>query len=48
MGAMTMTYRVGPHENLKALSAGTRIRSDVIVSETGSRLENIEIIPVSK
>jgi Cu/Ag efflux protein CusF len=48
MSAMTMSYSVGAQENLKALAAGTRIRSDVVVSETGSRLENIQIIPVSK
>ena len=28
---------------LNAISAGDRIRSDVVVSETGSRLENIEV-----
>jgi len=30
------------------MPAGSRIRSDVVVSGTGSRLENIQIIPVSK
>jgi Cu/Ag efflux protein CusF/cytochrome c5 len=43
MGAMTMSYRVGPRENLKNISAGDRIRSDVVVSDTGSRLENIQV-----
>jgi Cu/Ag efflux protein CusF/cytochrome c5 len=44
MGAMTMSYRVGARENLKKISPGDRIRSDVVVSETGSRLENIEVV----
>lgn len=43
MGAMTMAYRIGPRENLENLSAGDRIRADVVVSETGSHLENIQI-----
>jgi Cu/Ag efflux protein CusF len=43
MGAMTMSYKVGQHENLKNISAADQIRSDVVVSETGSYLENIEV-----
>jgi protein SCO1/2 len=43
MGAMTMSYKVGQHENLKNISAGDQIQSDVVVSETGSHLENIEV-----
>lgn len=43
MGAMTMSYRVGPRETLKNIAAGDRIRSDVVVNETGSRLENIQV-----
>jgi Cu/Ag efflux protein CusF len=49
MGAMTMSYRVGPRENLKNVAAGARIRSDVVVSETGSsHLENIEVTRAPK
>jgi Cu/Ag efflux protein CusF len=48
MGAMTMSYRVGPRENLKRLSAGDRVRSDVVVSESGSHLENIQVTAPSK
>ena len=43
MGAMTMSYRVGERENLAAVSAGDQIRSDVVVGETGSRLENVRV-----
>jgi Cu/Ag efflux protein CusF len=43
MGAMTMSYSVAQGENLKGLAAGDQIRSDVVVSETGSHLENIEV-----
>lgn len=48
MGAMTMAYRAGPRENLKTISAGDRIRADVVVSETGSRLENIQVTRAPK
>ena len=34
MGAMTMSYGVGKHEELKGVAAGDRIRSDVVVGET--------------
>ena len=48
MGAMTMSYRVGPREDLKSLAAGARIHSDVVVSETGSHLENIQVTAAPK
>lgn len=48
MGAMTMSYSVGPRENLKNIAAGDRIRSDVIVSDTGSHLENIQVTRAPK
>jgi Cu/Ag efflux protein CusF len=43
MGAMTMSYPVGSRENLQKVAAGDQIRSDVVVSETGSHLENIQV-----
>jgi Cu/Ag efflux protein CusF/cytochrome c5 len=42
MGAMTMSYSVGQREDLRAISAGEQIHADVVVSETGSHLENIK------
>lgn len=48
MGAMTMSYRVGSRENLKNVSAGDAIHADVVVSETGSRLENIQVTRAPK
>ena len=43
MGAMTMSYSVSSRENLQNISPGDEIHCDVVVSETGSRLENIEV-----
>ncbi len=43
MGPMTMSYSVSPRESLKDLAAGDEIRSDVVVSDTGSHLENIQV-----
>jgi Cu/Ag efflux protein CusF/cytochrome c5 len=43
MGAMSMAYSVGQREQLKGLSAGDEIRSDVVVTDTGSHLENIVV-----
>ncbi len=47
MGAMTMSYSVSSRENLTAIAPGDEIRSDVVVSDTGSHLENIEVTPRS-
>lgn len=41
MGAMTMSYRVGSHEDLKKIAAGDQIESDIVSSDTGTYLENI-------
>jgi Cu/Ag efflux protein CusF len=43
MGAMTMSYSVTPRGSLKAISVGDRIHADVIVSESGTHLENIQV-----
>jgi Cu/Ag efflux protein CusF len=43
MGAMTMSYSVPARENLKNIAPGDRIHSDVVVNDTGSHLENIEV-----
>jgi Cu/Ag efflux protein CusF len=48
MGAMTMSYDVGKHEDLQKLSAGDEIRSDVVVNETGTYLENIQVTRKTK
>ncbi|HEV2700663.1 MAG TPA: copper-binding protein [Steroidobacteraceae bacterium] len=41
MGAMTMSYSVGTHEDLRKIAAGDQIESDVVSSDTGTYLENI-------
>ena len=41
MGAMTMSYRVGKHEDLRKIAAGDRIDSDIVPSDTGPYLENV-------
>jgi Cu/Ag efflux protein CusF/cytochrome c5 len=43
MDAMTMSYGVGEHEHLKDVKAGDAIQSDVVVSDSGTHLENIEV-----
>jgi Cu/Ag efflux protein CusF len=43
MAAMTMSYTVGQHEALTTLAAGDQIQSDVVVSDSGAYLENIEV-----
>jgi Cu/Ag efflux protein CusF len=43
MGAMTMSYRAGRQEDLKKVSAGDQIQSDVVVDDTGTHLENIKV-----
>jgi Cu/Ag efflux protein CusF len=44
MGAMTMSYSVSPRDGLKDVAAGDEIRSDVVVSDTGSHLENVQVV----
>ncbi len=41
MGAMTMSYSVGNHEDLRKVAAGNQIESDIVSSDTGTYLENI-------
>lgn len=41
MGAMTMSYSVGNHEDLQKVAAGNQIESDVVSNDTGTYLENI-------
>lgn len=48
MGAMTMSYDVGKHEDLKQVAAGDEIQSDVVVSESGDYLENIKVTRLAK
>jgi Cu/Ag efflux protein CusF len=43
MGAMTMTYDAGKHEDLQKVAAGDAIESDVVVNATGTYLENIKV-----
>jgi Cu/Ag efflux protein CusF len=43
MGAMTMSYDAGKHEDLQRLAAGDEIESDVVVNDTGTYLENIKV-----
>jgi Cu/Ag efflux protein CusF/mono/diheme cytochrome c family protein len=43
MGAMTMGYAVGKQEDLGKIAVGDRIRSDVVVNDSGPYLENIEV-----
>jgi Cu/Ag efflux protein CusF/mono/diheme cytochrome c family protein len=43
MSAMTMAYAVGKQEDLQKIAAGDRIRSDVVVNDSGAHLENIEV-----
>jgi len=43
MDAMTMSYGVGEHEDVKRVKAGDTIQSDVVVSDTGTHLENIKV-----
>jgi Cu/Ag efflux protein CusF/cytochrome c5 len=43
MDAMTMSYGVGEHEDLKNVKAGDAIQSDVVASDTGTHLENIKV-----
>lgn len=48
MGAMTMSYEVGKHEDLLKLKAGDEIRSDVVVNESRTYLENIKVTPKTR
>jgi Cu/Ag efflux protein CusF len=48
MGAMTMSYDVGKHEDLQKVTAGDEIQSEVVVSETATYLENIKVTPARK
>ncbi len=48
MGAMTMSYRVGKQVDLKKIAPGDQIQSDVVVSDTGTFLENIQVIRRAK
>jgi len=43
MGAMTMSYSVSQRESLNAVSAGDRIHADVVVSESGTHLESVQV-----
>jgi Cu/Ag efflux protein CusF len=43
MGAMTMSYDAGKHEDLQKVTAGDEIESDVVVNDTGTYLENIKV-----
>jgi Cu/Ag efflux protein CusF len=43
MGAMTMSYDAAKHEDLQKVTAGDQIESDVVVSDTGTHLENIRV-----
>jgi Cu/Ag efflux protein CusF len=43
MGAMTMSYDAGKHEDLHKVTAGDEIESDVVVNGTGTYLENIKV-----
>jgi Cu/Ag efflux protein CusF len=43
MGAMTMSYDAGKHEDLRQVAAGDEIESDVVVNDTGTHLENIKV-----
>jgi Cu/Ag efflux protein CusF len=44
MGAMTMSYGVPKPEDLRGVAAGDQIQSDVVVSDTGTWLENIKVL----
>jgi Cu/Ag efflux protein CusF len=48
MGAMTMSYDVGKNEDLRRVTAGDEIQSDVVVNETGTYLENIKVTRKTK
>jgi Cu/Ag efflux protein CusF/cytochrome c5 len=48
MGAMTMSYEVGKHEDLRQIAAGDEVQSDVVVNETGTYLENIKVTRKAK
>ncbi|HEY6458452.1 MAG TPA: copper-binding protein [Steroidobacteraceae bacterium] len=48
MGAMTMSYAVGKQVDLRQVAAGDEIQSDIVVSESGSYLENIKVTRHSK
>ena len=48
MGAMTMSYNVGKNEDLRQVTAGDEIQSDVVVNETGTYLENIKVTRKTK
>lgn len=43
MGAMTMSYDAGKHEDLQKVAVGDAIESDVVVNDTGTYLENIKV-----
>ncbi len=43
MGAMTMSYYAGKHEDLRKVVVGDEIESDVVVNDTGTHLENIKV-----
>jgi Cu/Ag efflux protein CusF len=43
MSAMTMAYAIGKQEDLAKIAAGDRIRSEIVVNDSGPHLENIEV-----
>ncbi len=43
MGAMTMSYDAAKREDLRKVTAGDQIESDVVVNDTGTHLENIKV-----
>jgi Cu/Ag efflux protein CusF len=43
MGAMTMSYDAGAHEDLHKVTPGDEIESDVVVNDTATYLENIKV-----
>jgi Cu/Ag efflux protein CusF len=48
MGAMTMSYSVARHEDLKKIAAGDEIQSDVVSGDTEPYLENIAVTGKAK
>jgi Cu/Ag efflux protein CusF len=48
MGAMTMKYGVGEHENLRILAPGDQIQCDVVVTGATTYLENIQVSGAAK
>jgi len=48
MHAMTMTYTVAERRQIETLQPGDKISADLVVSDTKSRLERIELVGESK